>query len=621
MFLTRRKVDSEDGYAMVAAIATVAVSLTIALTVTTSTVSSLGYSTSSRASTQSRAAADAAVNYWLDRLDAGDYRCAQASFGGGYVGPSFTSVISYKSSTGSMLGCPSGGTVSGTPASATVVGTGYAASKGAGNSSGDVSRVKAEFAITAAVPATATVNLTQTVFAGSNLQIYNGAVLHESAAGAQDADIYSSGTVNCSSGVETVQGSVWAQGDITPSNQCNVTEDMWAGGNVTTQGGQVGGNLYVAGTGTMNWTNSGSWVKGNIVTNGAVALNTGSAGTTCPTQSASVCGSIVALGGGVTLSNGSRVGGSVFAKGEVALQNGAAKQIYYNLVTSNGNVTFQNGTKPQVGGYIKAKGTIATNGMATDTANSCAYTPSSGYSPCGSAPTFPALQPAASIPTNVGWPTSPTVSKPPLQTLPTAGTAADDVSLWTGAGYTAVTKSCTDARNYLNTMGYGSVKTLLIVTGCTAPLKWNDVPQPSAATYSTSGQKNILTLSADLAIINPSGFQFGDNTNAVRSSVTGSAHEVAFIVPTGSAGNIQTNGTVMTDTYTFFFTPNTISMQNSLTGFYGQIYGGTVAGPTSGSTLTMHKMNVPGIKDASGAPATPATPASATIQSRYLVTN
>jgi hypothetical protein len=616
MFLKKRS--DESGSALVMVIAAVAVAAIIAVTITTSATQSLGFSTASRASTQARAAADAGVNYWLAQLKSGTYPCSQASPAA--TGVTYTSTIVYKSGTGAALACPAAGTVTGSPASATVLVTGAASSKGAaGNTSGNSAAVRAEISITPAVAAVASVTLTRAVFAEGSLRIYNGSNIRESESGVQDADVYSSGNVVCDNGTITVQGSVWAQGDITPTNQCNVTGDMWAGGNVTTQGGQVGGNLYVAGTGSLLWQNSGSSVNGSIISNGSVTLNTGTGGVSCPTQTATVCGSVVALGGGVSLNNGSTVGGSVLAKGEISLQNGNAKQVFYNAVSTNGSVTYQNGTRPQVGGYIKAHGTIGQSGMASDTANSCALSPSSGYTTCASSPTFPSLLPATSIPTEVGWPSTATVNRPPIQSLPTAGMSASDISLWTSAGYSHVTKGCNDARKYLNDRSYGTTRTLLVVTGCSDPLKWNDVPFPSdASLYSSSDQKKTLTVSADLAIINPSGFQFGDNTNSI-TSLNGTKHEVAFIVPTGSTGNIRTNGTSISNMYTFFYTPNTVTMQNAITGFYGQIYAGTVDGPSSASTITMHTMNVPGLRNPSGAAATPATPATASIMSRYLV--
>ena len=122
-------------------------------------------------------------------------------------------------------------------------------------------------------------------------------------------------------------------------------------------------------------------------------------------------------------------------------------------------------------------------------------------------------------------------------------------------------------------------------------------------------------LKGDLAIMSTSGFASA-NQFKVKSSATGTSHDLFWMVPSNGPGitwstvagtspaqtapSCTTGGNVVidnqvtiTDTRWFIYSPCKVEMKNTVSGFKGQIYAGSVSYPNN-SALTFAKLTVPG---------------------------
>jgi hypothetical protein len=216
------------------------------------------------------------------------------------------------------------------------------------------------------------------------------------------------------------------------------------------------------------------------------------------------------------------------------------------------------------------------------------------------------------------------VNRPPREQLPQIASSATALTAWTGwtkrifSGATA----CTDAMSFL--AGPWSGPQLLVISGCSTPLTW--------------ASNSTLALKGDLAIMSATGFNASQNITV--GSADGASHQLEWIVPsdapgitwnavagtsptqytpscTTSAGGISTGGgstTVNDGVRWFLYSPCSVSIGGSVSGFKGQIYGGTVTYPNN-SALQFSQMSVPGAAYPNGQQ--PTTTTSAVVSSRY----
>lgn len=600
MLLNRlRQVRDDSGAALAAVLGLMMVLAVVSLTVLSAALGANAFSTATRASVQSRAAAQAGLDAVFAAVSRGSFVCSASSS----VAPLYTATAVYSDKTGAALGC-SGGLVAGRPAKAVVTSTGTATAKGVKASNGDTATASATFAITITNPPT---QLRHALFADKSVVLNNGTNLLESTAGANDSSLYTNGGITCSTQFQ-VQGDMVAAGDIGIANTCNVTGAIWAGGNVTiSQSALLGGDVYQAGTGQMTLGNSSSHIAGSVITNGTV--NFSGSGSACSGGAgAAICGSVVAFGSGANTVS-APVGGSVYAAGSVADGSGIAK----DLLSTSGNLT---GTGT-VGGTARAGGLIGIpKANIAGSANSC---DGSGtvFPLCPGPLTFPAPNPATTLPATLGYPSgTPKVNAPLVEQLPQIGSSSSALDLWTG--WTVQSVPCANVGTTLGSAWSG--KLLLVVTGCTGPL-----PITS------------LQLSGDLAIMSPAGITIGNS--AIIASADGARHDLLLIVPSDAPGiswspmpsspaqyspscstsapaqSITTgNSGTSTDTNWFLYSPCTVNVGGRISGFQGEIYGGTVLYPNN-TDLHMWPMSVPGVAYPSAPP--PAT-YSAVVSSRFM---
>jgi hypothetical protein len=496
---------------------------------------------------------------------------------------------------------------------AVVVSTGTASAKGIKASNGDTATATATFAITITNPPT---YLQHALFGDKTVLLNNSTSLLESAPGLNDASVYSNGDINCQTKFK-VQGTMVSLGNITIANTCNSTKYVWAGGNVSiTQSAAIGGDVYQAGTAPMMLGNSSSQIGGNLLTNGTVNL-TGS-GAACPSTSpspaasAAVCGTVAAFGAGAN-TIAAPIAGSVYAAGSVAVSSPIAK----DLVSVGGSLS----GSAAIGGTARAQGTIGIP-RSSIAGTACQNTsPTSSFPSCGTLSFPAATNPVTTLPPALGYPVgsgTPVVNAPVIEQLPQIQSSDSALDMWRSVGYTVTSVPCA---SLLTTIaGLTASKTVLVLTGCTGP-----VTLPS------------LLLTGDLAVISPMGIL---TNNGWTVSSVGTARNLFLIVPSDAPGitwnaipgsnpvqyspsctTTSTNQTITTsnsqvvsNSNVFLYSPCTVNVSGAVTGFRGEVYGGTVIYPNN-TDLTMGAMTVPGIQY-------PGTPAQATysavVSSRFM---
>jgi Tfp pilus assembly protein PilX len=611
----------DGGFALAAVLGVMLVVALLSVTVLTVSVSSTAFSTSTRASVQSRAAAQSGIDAAWASVSTGSFPCSVSS-----TDPAFSATLTYSDGSGATLPCS--GTASGTPATAKVVSVGTAGSRGVGASDGDRATANAVFTITVTTTGAA---LGYAIFSDSGFALKNKVSLNDSTDGTDDASLYSNGTVTCSTQLD-IQGSITVQGDVTFSDTCTTLGTVWSGGNVTLgNSSSLDGDVYAAGTGTMTLANS-SHVGGSVITNGAVVMSDGSGVTTCPSSatSSAVCGTVAALGGGIATSNGATIGGSAYARDGISLTgsgNTASPLVGGDLVATSGGLGASQTPSVAIGGSVRVGTTVSgvTSSNVGNAVGSCQGGTTSPFARCTGALTIPAPNPASALPATLGYPTTSMVNKPPREQLPQIASSASALTAWTGwtkrvfSGATA----CSDAMSFLG--GPWSGAQLLVVSGCPGPLTW--------------GNNSTLSLKGDLAIMSATGFDASQNI--VVGSADGASHQLEWIVPSDAPGiswnavagtsptqytpscnpapgpSITTGGgntTVNDGVRWFMYSPCTVSIGGSVTGFKGQIYGGTVTYPNN-SGLQFAQVSVPGAAYPNGQQ--PTTTTSAVVSSRY----
>ncbi|MFD1714762.1 hypothetical protein ACFSBZ_09795 [Amnibacterium flavum] len=574
----------------------------------TATVAGSATSTANRANTQSLASADAGIDTMYASIAGGNYVCSVVST----TEPIFTAEAVYRNAAGNVMPCTN--VVSGVPVAATVTSIGRASAPGVGATAGDDRAVIAELAIQSDTVGTA---LDKAVFSEGSFTLSNNVTIEESATGENDGDLYSNGTIYCKTQLE-IQGNIVAQGNLSFENTCEGLGTIWVGGNATFSSSvNVKGSIFAAGNSTMTLANT-SHVDGTIVTNGSIALDNHGGAKACPgtTSQWSICGSVVALGGSISSNNGASIGGSAYAKTNLTMSNAnSAKIVGNDVVLEAGNLTGSNLSGTNIVGSVRANGSISVPAARIgNVGGSCQRAAGGGFAACSPAPSIPAPNPAVALPPNLGYPgSSPTLSavnKPVREELPRIESSTTALTKWTGWTTKTFTgsSSCADAKTFLN--GAWSGKTLVIVQGCSTPIRWNN---------------ETLRVKGDLAIMSTSGFE-ASNSFSVASSST-EVHDLLWIVPsdgpgiswapvagtspvqtaptcTAAGGTIAlTNQTTVSGTKWFLYSPCTVKIDNRLNGFRGQIYAGNVTYPNN-SAITMDKVEVPGATSGSAAPTT-----------------
>jgi hypothetical protein len=626
MLLNRTALLRSEGAALVTVLAVIAVTAIVGVSITASVISANGFSTSTRADVQSRAAADAGIDAAFASIYGGSFVCSAT--GTGDLG--YDATVGYRDEAGTAIAC-SGSVALGTPTSAVITSTGYSQDDATQGTRGNQHTVQATVTITPAEGSGG--DLDKAVFSESGFTLTNNNQLVESSDDANDANVYSNGTIVCKTQVD-VEGVLYAQGDVSLENSCTTYSDMWAGGNVSfSSQAVVNGDAYIAGTGTMNL--STGHVAGSVITNGAVTMSNNGGVLACPSSAAAkaVCGSVVALGGSVYAGNGASIGGSAYAKTTVTLDNfNGASGVGRNVVAVGGNfVTNTNSQHGKVGGWVKSGGTItASTSAITDKANSCQKTAGGGYVACVGALSIPAPVPAIVLPEDLGYPTTAVVNKPPREQMPQINSAASDLAAWTADGWT-VTKftatvsgksTCQQAKEFIATPRAG--KNLVVVTNCAEPVTWDnttltlggDLALMSSTGFETRNQFTVQSNNSTLR-----GFMFivpADATYITRSAVTGTnpTQYKPTCTPQSNTkiGQINNNNTTSINVAWLLYTPCYLGFQNQLNGFKGQLYGGSVNYPNN-STIQLVKFAVPGISS-DGSDSNDGSEGSAAITSR-----
>lgn len=631
----RTRTARDDGFALPSVIAIFMIVSIVSLTLAGMAVHAVGFSTSVRASVQSRAAADSGINVVLRQM--GDesldinarFPCSHADDHThdpsvtGDVDLTYSLVIHYFDAAGSELNC--GGStltvnMADTPVKAVIDSTGTAAAKGAaGQSSGDVRTVTsiATIDIEQHLDTSATIN--SAVFTDGDITVTNATHITDSLA-QNGADVYTNGDVVCDTSQNfAVQGSIYAQGNVTLDNPCVVNGDVWAGGTYSTPSGNVsvGKNVLLASNSASDLDDT--WVNGDIVSNGPISLSGAGNQATCSLigKAANVCGSVTSIYGTVSLSSNAAVGGDAQAKGDVKIAETNKTSVYGNVRSTAGSMVATGSSNTHsVGGYVAVAGT---EGMSLDdignTASTCG---SSGPAPaCPATPTFS----IAALPTELNYPTNTSVVAPPRYSLPAIMTTPAALNAWNTAGWnnTVQATGCTLPASVYSGI---SSKTLVIVSGCTAPLVVS----------------NQIKLSGDLAIFSPSGIDFTHGNGAITSN--SGTHVLQVIVPTDAnkpdgaalvswtnpiptdpnyfkyscdqAGLATSNGVKYGNVYldnnfspsssvnTFFFTPCDFSTGNSVGTLNGEVYSSTT-GSGNSESVNYVPIDVPGaVHDAAG---------------------
>jgi hypothetical protein len=392
-----------------------------------------------------------------------------------------------------------------------------------------------------------------------------------------DAHVYSNGSVNCLTQVDSAGSIYAAQGDVNLENTCEVYNSVWASGKVSMSSQtHVFGNVYAASSAAdaIKVSNSTSLVTGSVLTNGDVYLN------------GDISGTVFSRVGTITLDK-SAIGGSAYAGASIDVGGAIGKDAIARL----GNIT---GTK-SVGGNAYAGGTIANQVDVGGTENP------------GTTVGFPSVpNPAETFPASVGYPG--VIQAPPREQMPKVTMTAADIAKWEAAGWTLETYngSCTTdtPANIVNNPPAGVTgPRLIIFTGCAgAPVYFNN---------------HTLTLKTDVAMVSETGF-YSQNLHFVQSDDLSQVRKYFWIVPAdapgvtwvaASAGQTRPECTTpgpdigidKVKTWSInwmIYTPCTFNWQNGQDAnsepFIGQIYSGNVKLPNA-TNIQMQSMPVPSL--------------------------
>ena len=408
-----------------------------------------------------------------------------------------------------------------------------------------------------------------------------------------DAHVYSNGSVNCLTQVDSAGSIYAAQGDVNLENTCEVYNSVWASGKVSLSSqAHVVGNVYAASSASDAVTlgNSTSLVEGTVLTNGNIYVNGGIV-TNTGSSRGGITGSAFARAGSITLDNQGQIGGSAYGAQDISLRNGAV--IFRDAITTNGKIATQNSGNT-VGGNAYAGGSISGSLSVGGTSNPHTTV---------SYPTVP--NPAETFPASVGYPN--VIQPPAREQMPLLTMSAADITKWENAGWTVETYDgqCTgnSPADIVNNPPVGATgPRLIIFTGCSG----NQV-------YFNN---HTLTLQTDVAMVSETGF-YAQNLHFVQSDDLDEIRQYFWIVPADApgvswlpAGSGQTTPSCSSGpdieidkvkTWSInwmIYTPCTFNWRNGQDShsepFTGQIYAGQVLLPNA-TDIQMQTIPVPSL--------------------------
>lgn len=463
-------------------------------------------------------------------------------------------------------------------------------------------------------PTPPTVILDKAIFSEASLELTNDAQIKGSAPGANDANIYSNGNIDCKTGT-ALEGSIYAaQGAVNLNNNCDVATTVWALGAVNMDSGaEIKGNLYSASNDNpaVRLRNSGNRIEGTVVTNGSVLFDSNGV----------VNGSVFSAKGSIKFgNNGALIGKDAYAKLGIAFENGATVQ--GRALVTNGSITVNNSGYVK-GAFAQASGTISS--LLTVTPPGVKKPTTVGAFP------NPMYSPPAGMPDAVGYPGAAqgagSIQPPPREQMPQMFMGPAELQKWQDAGWTintATTASqCTDAGflTYIAGLPAGRNVVVFPTSVCTSGIKFDNA---------------TLTLKGDLALVSPGGITSG-NELKVRSNDASIERELYWIMPADSPGvtwapapSSQTTptwgagapiikiqkATEITAIKWFIYTPTKVEWSNGINSpykFKGQIYAGD-AYLRNNFPVQMHLMPLPSLT--SGI-ATPTDKALINMSSRF----
>lgn len=597
----------DEGIAIVTVIGVAAIGAIIAIAIASSAISASSTSASTRAGVQARAAADAAIDAAWASIAQGNFVCAAPSA----AGLSYAATVEYFDEDGDAITCTGISTLSGVPSRAVVTAGGVANDRGIlGNDGQDERDIVALFDI---VVNNGSVNLDEAVFSDGSTVMNNDVKIIDGL-GLNTANFYSNGAVECKT-QSAVQGNIYVQGNFSAPNTCIVNGTVWAGGSVTSADQlRVTRDIIAAGPGPVNgaFNLDKTSAGGSIVANASISLNTTTNQQSCPLagMEAKACGDVVSIEGSVSLSNNARVGGSVLARNNVSLGQHDRLAVGGNVVATTGSVTIGNNNEPGVWvrGFIAAGGNSAVPiSRVGNQASSCAGS-GTGFVRCN--PSQPPI-PLTGLPDVLNFPTNTRVVAPPLESLPRFNSDPATLAEWQAVGWNIENVPCNNVINRLNSGWTG--KLLLHVTDCgNSGLNMNNTEITLTGDLTLmvntgiTGSNDAIFKSSnstvrELNLIVPADAKRGADDVAIWSTPLGSPPE--FTRPrcelNPASGNIRFSRLVLTNVETFVYTPCTFNVTNTLTGFRGQMYAGTVGFPNT-TNIVFIKRPVVGASQPSG---------------------
>lgn len=595
---------------MMTVIAVSAIIMIICATITASSISSLTQTSSTRAAMQSRAAADAGIDIVWASMEQGTFYCTTSATTAS--GLKYKVDVEYFDEFGAAVPCTGTSSMTGDPKKAVIKSEGTAKaqslSAGSGNKRTVISLVDIEIIDNS-------VNLDKVFFSDAGYTVTNSTDVLD-ATGLGHADVYSNGTINCTTAV-ALEGSVYVQGDFKAHNKCDITGSVWAAGAVTSDDQlYVRGNVLSMGGTAASPTPVSldkAWVGGTVVANGSVSLNSTANDDYCSVAGyeAKVCGGIVSIEGGISLSNGAIIAGNAIAKNSINLgTTNSNLMVGGNVISKTGSLLASNvgNSGYRVGGYVSIAGSSQVpKARIGNQASSCA-TGTTGFVACN--PVNPEI-PLSGLPAVLNFPTETRVIAPPRESLPRINSDALSLTKW--VGYQIETVACNNVQPRVAAGWTG--KLLLVVTGCTAPFAWNN---------------DTLTLTGDLVIMAPAGIDARNDLTFKSNNTT--KRTMQFIVPAdaklangttdlvnwtqpmagvpdyykpvcaaGDYGDFRSSKITTTNINMFIYTPCDFYLANTMFNFHGQIYSGSSVYPNNGE-LYYTPIDVPGAVTANSTP-------------------
>ncbi|HEY0188566.1 MAG TPA: hypothetical protein VGC67_13835 [Cellulomonas sp.] len=312
----------DDGAAMVMVIGLILVTAIVSVTVLTATTFSSSVTVSSRAAVEAQAAAEAGIDTVAQSIfDAAT--CSSPTVVQSTT-PAYSVQVSYKPSgySGSTwtTGCPP------TDAQAVrLVSVGTAASTSRSDSQ-NTRTVEQVWSRSTPAP-----TFTKAIFGDLSMS-YSTSLSVTSAAGDDDADLYTNGDFTCSTQM-SVAGSIYVSGNALWSSQpCSAGGDVYVEGNMVCPAGTtIGGNLYVQGS--FNATGNGGSpckVAGDVWVGGSADSST---------VDGLVVGGSLLVRGNYHLTGVPKVTGAIRVGGSILDGEGKFAAAYPSAVQHDGSVT------------------------------------------------------------------------------------------------------------------------------------------------------------------------------------------------------------------------------------------------------------------------------------------